>query len=165
MKDGRFEIPGCDPAKPIPFYFLDPKHRLGAAGEISGKSAATGPLTVRLWPTASARLILRRPDGKVPDDNEVRNALAGLRLIITPGPDHEEMAKDNNLIPRLIPPNDFAYQVNLEDNPVPHPGPDGLVTLRNLIPGAPYRFRGRDFNPEPGQTIDLGDVVIAKPPS
>ena len=44
-------------------------------------------------------------------------------------------------------------------------GPDGRVTMINLIPGAPYRFRGREFTPEPGQTIDLGEVVIAKPPS
>ena len=145
-KDGRFEIPGCDPEKPIPFYFLDPKHRLGAAREISGKSAATGPLTVRLSPTASARLILKRPDGKVPEDNEVRSVLAGLRLIITPGPDQEEMAKDNNLIPRLIP-NDFAYQMNLEDSPVAHPGPDGLVTLRNVIPGAQVQVPRPRFQP------------------
>ena len=61
---------------------------------------------------------------------------------------------------------DFAYQVNLLpiDNREHRSGPDGRVTMFNLIPGAPYRFRGRDFTPEPGQTIDLGDVVIAKPP-
>jgi hypothetical protein len=46
-----------------------------------------------------------------------------------------------------------------------HSGPDGRVTMFNLIPGAPYRFRGSEFTPEPGQTIELGDVVIAKPPS
>jgi hypothetical protein len=37
--------------------------------------------------------------------------------------------------------------------------------MLNLIPGAPDHFRGRDFTPEPGQTIDLGEVVIANPPS
>jgi hypothetical protein len=44
-------------------------------------------------------------------------------------------------------------------------GPDGRKTMFNLIPGAPYRFSGGEFTPEPGQTIELGDVVIAKPPS
>jgi hypothetical protein len=44
-------------------------------------------------------------------------------------------------------------------------GPDGRVTMFNLIPGARYRFRGREFMPEPDPTIDLGDVVIVKPPS
>ena len=45
------------------------------------------------------------------------------------------------------------------------PGETVRVTMLNLIPGAPYRFRGRGFTPEPGQTIELGEVVIAKPPS
>jgi hypothetical protein len=39
-----------------------------------------------------------------------------------------------------------------------------LYVMINLIPGAPYRFRRREFTPEPGQKIDLGDIVIAKPP-
>ena len=67
VKDGRFEIPGCDPNKPVAFYFLDRKDRLGATVEISGQSAARGPVTVRLRPTASARFALKRGDGKVPD--------------------------------------------------------------------------------------------------
>jgi hypothetical protein len=36
------------------------------------------------------------------------------------------------------------------------------MTIPTLIPGAPYRFRGRDFRPEPGQTVDLGDVAVEK---
>ncbi len=48
VKDGRFEIPGCDPDKPSTFYFLDLKDQLGATVELSGKSAAAGPVTVRL---------------------------------------------------------------------------------------------------------------------
>ena len=46
VRDGRFEIPGCDPEKPSTFYFLDVNHQLGATVEISGRSAATGPVTV-----------------------------------------------------------------------------------------------------------------------
>ena len=38
------------------------------------------------------------------------------------------------------------------------------MTIPNLIPGAPYLFRGRDFAPEPGQTVDLGDVAVEKAP-
>jgi RNA polymerase sigma factor (sigma-70 family) len=162
VKEGQFEIPGCDPEKPVTFYFLDVKDHLGGTAEISGRLAAKGPITVRLRPTASASILLKRPDGNVPDYYEARSQLAGLRLVITPGPDWEEINKNIDVIP-----GDFAYQINLDFDPdnLPHPGPDGRMTLRNLIPGAPYRFRGRDFNPEPGQTIDLGDVVIAKPPS
>ncbi len=157
VKDGRFEIPGCDPEKPVAFYFLDRTNRLGATVELSGRSAANGPVTVRLRPTASASILLKRPDGKVPDYSEARSQLAGLRLIITPGPDWEEINKNIDVIP-----GEFAYQINLDFDPdhLPQPGPDGRVVLRNLIPGATYRFRGREFVPQPGQTIDLGEVVV-----
>ena len=43
VRDGRFEIPGCDPDKPYTFHFLDVQRQLGATVEISGKSATTGP--------------------------------------------------------------------------------------------------------------------------
>src|SRR5262249_2384231 len=139
------------------FYFLDVKDHLGGTAEISGRLAAQGPITVRLRPTASASILLKRPDGKVPDYNEARGQLAGLRLVITPGPDWEEINKNIDVIP-----GDFAYQINLDDGQErpPHPGPDGRITLGNLIPGATYRFRGHELTPEPGQTVDLGEVVV-----
>ncbi len=132
VKDGRFEIPGCDPEKPVTFYFLDPKDHLGGTAEISGRLGANGPITVRLRPTASARFLLKRPDGKVPDYQEARSQLANLRVVITPGPDWEEINKNIDTIP-----GDFAYQINLDFDPdhLPQPGADGRLTLPNLIPG------------------------------
>ncbi len=160
VKDGRFEIPGCDPEKPVTFYFLDLKDHLGGTAEISGRLAAKGPITVRLRPTASASILLKGRDGKVPDYYAARSQLAELTLVITPGPEAAEINKNIDVIP-----GDFAMQINLDFDPanLPQPGPDGRITLRNLIPGAPYRFRGRAFTPEPGQTIDLGEVVVEKP--
>ena len=87
MKDGRFEIPGCDPEKPGTFYFLDLKDRLGATVELSGKSAAAGPVTVRLRPTASARILLKDADGKLLADHEVDDWLA------RPEPGHHPRAR------------------------------------------------------------------------
>jgi protocatechuate 3,4-dioxygenase beta subunit len=158
VKDGRLEIPGCDPEKPVTFHFLDVKDHLGGTAEISGQLAAKGPITVRLRPTASASILLKGPGDKVPDYYEARGQLAGLRLVITPGPDIEEMNK--NIFDVI--PGDFATQINLDFDPdsLPQPGLDGRMTLRNLIPGAPYRFHGREFTPEPGQTVDLGEVVV-----
>jgi RNA polymerase sigma factor (sigma-70 family) len=162
VKDGRFEVPGCDPEKPVTFYFLDVKDHLGGTAEISGRLAAKGPITVRLRPTASASILLKGPGDKVPDYYEARGQLAGLRLVITPGPDIEEINK--NIFDVI--PGDFVYQINLDFDPdhLPQPGPDGRITLRNLIPGAPYRFRSREFTPEPGQTVDLGEVVVEPRP-
>jgi RNA polymerase sigma factor (sigma-70 family) len=157
VKDGRFEIPGCDPETPSTFYFLDVKDRLGASVELSGQSAANGPVTVRLRPAASASIRLKGLGRKAPDYADAWPQLSGLRLIITPGPDWEEMRKNIDVVP-----GDWAYHINLDDvrDDPPRPGPDGRVTLRNLIPGATYRFRGREFIPEPGQTIDLGEIVV-----
>ena len=56
---GRFELHGLDPDTDFPVYFFQPKRKLGAVVQLSGKSAAGGPMTVRLQPcgTAVARLV------------------------------------------------------------------------------------------------------------
>ena len=84
----------------------------GAPWRSRAKSAAGGPVTVRLRPTASASFVLKRADGKVPDFGAARGQLAGLRLVITPGPDWEEINKNIDVIP-----GDFAYQINLDLDP------------------------------------------------
>ncbi|MEJ7639445.1 MAG: hypothetical protein WKF75_16080, partial [Singulisphaera sp.] len=58
------------------------------------------------------------------------------------------------------------------------PDADGRLSLRSLIPGARYRISDfstvndpvkgvqvrKDFTVEPGETLDLGDILIEKPP-
>jgi hypothetical protein len=154
VKDGRFEIPGCDPEKPCTYYFIDLKDGLGAAVELSGKSTAAGLVTVRLQPTAKARFVLKGPDGKPAAGRELEWPDAP-KLIINPGPDFEELNNNMDLTP-----GDFAYLTDIDPvhNRNVRSGPDGVVTLINLIPGAPYRFHGREFRPGPGETVDLGAV-------
>jgi RNA polymerase sigma factor (sigma-70 family) len=163
VNDGRFEIPGCDPEKPSTFYFLDLDDRLGATVELSGRSMADGPVTVRLQPAASARVLEKDADGRPIANCEASEELLDLKLVITPGPDFHELNNNEDLTP-----SDVVYYSNLiwrpEGRRVPRSGPDGRVTIDNLIPGAPYRFRNRDFRPGPGQTVDLGEVVIKNPP-
>jgi hypothetical protein len=57
-------------------------------------------------------------------------------------------------------------------------GPDGRIAFPALIPGATYRIIDtstmndrdhgsavrRDFTVKPGETLDLGDILVAKPP-
>jgi RNA polymerase sigma factor (sigma-70 family) len=160
VKDGRFEIPGCDPEKPGTFYFLDIKDQLGATVELSGQSAAAGPVTVRLQPTASARVRLTGADGRPIAGRDAGEWLFDLRLVITPGPDFGQTGDDFDVTP-----SDVVYQENLDRfrQRELRSGPDGRATLSSLIPGAPYRFRGRDFRPESGRTVDLGDIVVEEP--
>ena len=85
VKDGRFEIPGCDPHQPSTFYFLDLKDRLGATVELSGQSATAGPVTVQLRPTATIRYLLKDKDGKLLPNSEPEWTYY-LNVVITPGP-------------------------------------------------------------------------------
>jgi hypothetical protein len=75
---------------------------------------------------------------------------------------------------------DEAFLSNFDYKHYPN-GPstnaDGRVTLPDLIPGAPYRIsdwstvndlsRGiqlrKDFTVKPGETVDLGDILVEKP--
>ena len=81
VRDGRVDIPGLDPEKPSTFYVLDRKNQLGATVDLTGKSSAGGPVTIRLLPCGSAAVRYKDSNGK---------AVAGhnpdqLELIITPG--------------------------------------------------------------------------------
>ena len=152
FRDGRFEIPGCDPDKPYSFYFLDREHGLGAMVELSGKSARNGPVTVRLQKCGVARVRYTGPEGK---------PIAGHRpdqviLIITPGTDTPQQGKTMA---------DMQYQENLvaPRSRELHTDADGRITVVSLIPGATYRFRGQEFTALAGKTIDLPDVTVRRP--
>ena len=102
VRDGRFEIPGCDPEKPYTFHFLDREHQLGATVELSGKSARNGPVTIQLEKCGTANVRYKDPQGK---------PIAGhtgdqLMLIITPGADLN--ARPDQIMA------DMLYQSNLD---------------------------------------------------
>ena len=83
LSNGRFEIHGLAPDAEVPVYFLEPERKLGAVVNLSVKSAAGGPVTVRLEPCGSARAWLVDPDGK-PVAKPVRNL--SITMVVTPGP-------------------------------------------------------------------------------
>ncbi len=152
FRDGRLDIPGCDPDKPYTFYLLDREQQLGATVELTGKSARNGPVTVQLQKCGVARVRYVDKEGK---------PIAGHRpdqliLIITPGTDTPQADKTMA---------DFQYQENLVTQRLRQlrTDADGRVTVVSLIPGATYRFHGQDFTCEAGKTIDLPDVTVSRP--
>ncbi len=164
VKDGQVEITGCDPDRPGTFYFLDVKDRLGATVELPGQSAAAGPVTVRLSPTATAYTLLKGADGKPVADGKVENGSIDPLLVVTPGPCSTEFSANFDIDDTQ---GDFVQQVGGLDpahNENLRSGPDGRVTIANLIPGARYRFGDREFTPLPGQSIDLDHLPAEKPP-
>ena len=85
LRDGRFVLHGLDPgaAVEIPAFFLDPRRKLGATVRFSGRSAASGPVTVRLESCGTAKMRLVTADGKPLDRYPARTLIS---MVVTPGP-------------------------------------------------------------------------------
>ncbi len=170
-REGRFELHGFDPEKAVPVYFLDALHAWGAVVELSGKQAGE-EMTVRLQPCGQARARFVGPDGK-PLANLV--LWPYLELLMTPGATAgitvdtgENLQADGVFLPNVDPRH---YGRDLVTDA------DGRATVPALIPGAPYRIidwstrnvegKGvqlrKDFRVKPGETLDLGDILVESP--
>jgi RNA polymerase sigma factor (sigma-70 family) len=163
IKDGRFELHGCDPDKSVPVFVLDPKKKWGAAVELSGKQAGKR-VTVKLRPCAKATLRLVDSRGK-----PVRNMRVHVQLVLTPG----TATVDPVTKPGVA--ADTCYFGNLDREGHGHDklrtDARGRLTLPALIPGATFMLIGtrpdggifnldKKFTAEVGKTLDLGPVVV-----
>ncbi len=173
VRDGRFELHGLGPNAEVPVYFLEPKGKLGGAVNLSAKSAASEPITVRLGPCGAARGRVVDPAGK-PVAGPLRDL--AVTMVVTPGPPRSAFANDRAGLLFADEGNVTAIDpIHYEKDPAPDA--DGRIVLPVLIPGASYRIidyttavRGqagpavrKEFTVKPGETIDLGDIVIQKP--
>jgi RNA polymerase sigma factor (sigma-70 family) len=160
VKNGQFEVHGLDPDAEVPVTFLDPNHQLGAAVNFSGKSAAAGPVTVRLQRCGIAKARLIDAGGKP------ISGYRGSRLIwMVVSPSNSDIQGEEAPL-ALIDPINYANSLVSDAQ--------GRIVFPALVPGAPYHLsasgrtgtqRGKDFTVKPGETIDLGDIVIEKPQS
>ena len=136
---------------------------------LTGKSAAGGPITVRLEPCGMAKARLVNLSG-----NPVAAYRAYVELVVTPGPvsggkmDVEgRLAADHGRI-------SVIDQTNYRGNPVSDI--QGRIALPALIPGATYRIIDyttardevgpqirKEFSVKPGEDVELGDILIEKP--
>ena len=64
VRNGRFELHGLATDAEVPVFFLEPKRKLGAMVNISGKSGSGGPITVRLESLRHGPGSARRSRGK-----------------------------------------------------------------------------------------------------
>jgi len=175
VRNGRFVLHGLEPDTEVPAYFLEPRRKLGATARFSGKSAANGPVTVRLEPCGTARARLITPDGTP----LARYPASGLlSMIVTPGPPSRRPSRrneptggplfaDESTVARLDPVN---YGADFQSDA------QGRLTFPALVPGALHRIVDRtptvggrelevhkEFTVQPGEILELGDVVIARP--
>jgi protocatechuate 3,4-dioxygenase beta subunit len=167
VKSGQFEVHGLDPDAEVPVYFLDPHHQLGATANLSGKSPARGPVTIRLQPCGTAKARLVDASGK---------PLAGYRgssliaMVVTPGPYPVGQQENETRLTADVATLAGVDSINYADGPISDAL--GRIAFPALIPGATYRRNPRgtsgtqlsdEFRVKPGETLDLGDIVIEKP--
>ena len=167
MRNGRFAVHGLDPDTEVPVYFLEPKRKLGAGVNLSGKSAAGGPVTVRLEPCGAAKARLVDPDGK-PVARAI-HATCMITMVVTPGPplqlpEHKDktglLAADEDDLTQIDPINYESELVSdaAGTNHAPRPDPRRDVSLHRLHDGHPrpdrprapqgiHRQAGRDARP------------------
>jgi RNA polymerase sigma factor (sigma-70 family) len=188
VRDGKFEVPGCDPEKTYQLMFLEyprlppmlmmteglqsfgqlwlaelvnGKDRRGASVKVSAKKAAGEPLVVRLTPCGSAKLRFTDASGKPKPD-----FIPWLQLVVTPGPPLWKAVEDKVRAAEVV-----SLAGPYGDQPPGQPKADaqGYVTYHGLIPGATYRLRIhgaglrngvlKDFTVEAGKTLELEIVV------
>jgi hypothetical protein len=162
IRDGRFELPGCDPDEPSRVLFLDAENKLGAVVEFSGKQA-NEPVTVRLAPCGSATAQFVDPKGQ-----PLANYQPVLRIVMTPGVHHSLKSLEQGLLSA-----DEEFVANLDRyylTSPPRTDAQGRCTLPSLIPGATYRItfldeadeKVKEFTVPAGKSVDLGDVVVER---
>ena len=166
-RDGHFVIHGLDPNVEVAVHFFEPTRKLAATALLSGKSAAAGPMVVRLTPCGTATMRLVDPHAK--PVTALRGGPWLVSMVVSPGAvrmNTGELVADESDLTRIDPIN---YQK------FPAPDADGVIKFPALIPGASYRVIDRttirdaigpqvrkEFTVKPGQTIDLGEILIEK---
>jgi RNA polymerase sigma factor (sigma-70 family) len=171
-RDGHFEVHGLAPDALVAVHFLEPRRKLGATAVLSRNRAAAGPVKIRLEPCAAARARIVNPGGE-PFVGSL--PLRTLTMAVNTGPPVSAgIGETGSLVVSQNGDLDGVDPINYE-KPVAADA-DGRVVLRVLIPGATYRFTDRaanqgpfvrrllrEFTVKPGETLDLGDIVIEKP--
>ena len=170
VRAGHFALHGLDPEKPVRLDFHDAQHGWGKHLELTGNQAGKEPMTVRLEPCGKARARFVDAAGK-----PYVNRFPHLEILATSGPsagslvkaDREQLAADAAYIPNVD-------RVHYDKGPFTDS--EGRVTMPCLIPGAHYRLSDsstlgtdkglqvrKDFTVGPGETLDLGDILVERP--
>ncbi len=173
MRSGRFEIHGLDTDTEVPVYFLDPKRKLGTMVKFSGKPASGGPINVRVEACGIAKARLVDPAGR-PFAGRLPRGELTLTMVVTPGPRLSSSRNESGVLAAdeggmsIVDPVNYANGLASDAA--------GQITFPALIPGAIYRLIDqsasrqaepqirKSFTVTAGENLDLGDILIEKPP-
>jgi protocatechuate 3,4-dioxygenase beta subunit len=172
VRDGRFELNGLAPDATTRVSVLDADHEWGATVELSGKQASED-VVIRLQPCGQARARFVGPDGKPRAKHQAQH---DFEFVAKSGP--PRFSRDPQDRAQLS--ADTAFVANIDQK---HYGngirtdAEGRIVFATLIPGATYRIidsstmndanKGirlrKDFTVNPGEILELGDILIEKP--
>jgi RNA polymerase sigma factor (sigma-70 family) len=172
-RNGQFELHGLDPDADVPISFLEPRRKLGANVRFSGKRAEGEPIVVKLEPCGAATARVVGPESK-----PLRSMTPpmAINMVVTPG---EVSQKNARMQGTFIADAGALTSVDPVNYPKPPASDDqGRVVLPALVPGTTYQIVDRttgptpagpklrkEFTVKPGETLDLGDILIEKPGS
>jgi hypothetical protein len=129
VRDGRFELPGCDPQRSVRVWFFDRKGMQGAVADIRGDRDAEP--VVRLLPCRNDVVLVADAAGK-----PLATPQTYLELILRDG-DPEEVAARKGTRARITAQPYVLYGAGYRVQPVE----EGKLALPWLIPGATYTLR------------------------
>jgi RNA polymerase sigma factor (sigma-70 family) len=162
---GKFELPGCDPDRALPVYFLDAANQLGAMVKLSGKDVGAKAPTVKLQPCGSVTARFLDAEGK-----PLANRDTFLELALNDGVSFWDSLTADKVVADEVSMRGLdakRYQKLQTDA-------QGRVTLPTLIPGARFVLAVRlpgsrtvkvrdDLTVEAGKTLDLKDITVKAP--
>jgi hypothetical protein len=146
VREGRFELPGCDPERTVRVWFFDPKRQQGAVADIRGDPDAEP--VVRLAPCRTGEVRIADPAGR-----PLAKPRGRLELVLRDG-DPEDVAAQKGTLPRLTAPVYGLYSRNYDVAS----GGDGRLIIPWLIPGATYTLR------DPMHPARFAPAIITVPP-
>jgi hypothetical protein len=173
VRNGHFELPGCEQKKATRVYFLDSAHGWGASMDIDPQKAEKEPPRIVLHPCGSVSVRFvdsqNRPKANYcvsGFNTSTRNPTPlpfMLPLLVMEG-NRDLSAGYFGWDPNYF---DTAHYRDLRTDT------DGRVTFPTLIPGAPYKLVvfdvptgavvKNDFTVEAGQELKLPDVTVERP--